>query len=389
MNYNSKSFITIIAGVLLVLMEFSCSKKNNNDTNVIEYGSLVKNAKMSDLISDCRFIKLETDSESLLGSLDQVEIYKDKIIILDNYKAFSVYMFSIEGKFIQKMGPGEGPGSFVYPGSFWLDGKGNILILDMMLDKLLKYKILDDKFQFVEEIKEPSPHPVSFAELPGSGLFAYYYPIQKNSPEDFKQYIVADKTGKVRNSYYRDSISGKFMNGNMLRFYRIGNEVKTIPFFSSKIYSIDDKSMNLCYNASWGNASFPDDKFFVKYDFGRSAELGDKLFEETLDWIRCMYAIETPGHVFIKYYKGQDGYISVFNKGSHQAINVKNTDIQDNLGIGGEFPEPRSTFRNDHLVGYLEMAKMDKDKIRNGELKKMIAGLSEDDNPIVIIFKLK
>lgn len=365
----------------------SCSRKNEDNPTNIEYGSLAKDVKMSDMISECKFIKLETDSKSLLGSLDQVEIYKDKIFILDNYKAFSVYMFSMEGKFLQKMEPKEGPGSFVYPGSFWLDGKGNILILDMMLDKLLKYKILDNKFQFVEEIKEPSPHPVSFAELSESGLFVYYYPIQKNSPEDFKQYIVADKKGKIRNRYYRDSISGEFLNGNMHRFYRIGNEVRTCPFYSSKIYGINDKSMDLRYNASWGNASFPDDKFFIKYN--NTASLENKLFEESSDWIRSMYVVETSGHVFIKYYKGKDNYIAVCNKEDHKTVNVKSSDICDDLGIGGVFPDPRSTFQDNRIVGYLNIADMDKDKIKNGELKKMTAGLSDDDNPIVVIFKLK
>ena len=105
----------------------------------VDFGN-VPTYKSSELISVERLLPLEPSDESLFGSIDQLEVWKDRIYLLDTYKTNAVLVFSAtDGKFIQKIaGTGNGPGEFLTPHSFWIDyPDGSLYVLDRRMSKLL------------------------------------------------------------------------------------------------------------------------------------------------------------------------------------------------------------------------------------------------------------
>ncbi len=62
------------------------------------------------------YIPLETSEQSLIGKVDKLVIRDSLIYVLDRSKNRGIYVFSFEGKFLQKIGNvGQGPGEYAEP----------------------------------------------------------------------------------------------------------------------------------------------------------------------------------------------------------------------------------------------------------------------------------
>lgn len=159
-----KIFVIFITTFLLITLVDCTSRKGESQSvvEVVDFGN-VQTCKSSELIRVERFLPLETSDRSLLGSIDQLEVWKDRIYLLDTYKTNAVLVFSAtDGKFIHKIeGRGNGPGEFLSPHSFWIDrSDGSLYILDRMMSKLLRYDL--ESLDYEEEIKLPDLAPLAF-----------------------------------------------------------------------------------------------------------------------------------------------------------------------------------------------------------------------------------
>ncbi|MEG0456489.1 MAG: 6-bladed beta-propeller, partial [Bacteroides sp.] len=146
---------------------------NKTEEATVDFGNL-KPTNASSLMADYSYVALESPEGALFGNMNQIEIYNDKIYILDNNKSNALYVFTTDGKYITKLeGVGDGPGEFISPHSFWIDRSGFIFILDRQLNRLLKYQLSD--LHFLDNIVLPAPAPLSFASIPNQDLYIYYY----------------------------------------------------------------------------------------------------------------------------------------------------------------------------------------------------------------------
>ena len=160
--------------ITLVSVLYGCTNTNQkynfgNGVITVDFKD-PQNIKSSDIITKHTYIKLETSDSSLFGSVNQIEILNDRIYILDKNKTNSIFIFSIQGEFIKRLGAnGNGPGEFIAPQSFKIDPKGYIYVLDRVLNRLLKYQLSD--LSFIEEIILPFPSPLSFSIINSDDLF--------------------------------------------------------------------------------------------------------------------------------------------------------------------------------------------------------------------------
>ena len=85
-----------------------------NDTGITVLLDKVEDQiKISELIKDVKYIPLETSDNSLISHISAVDIYKDRIYIVDNIMQNKVYIFDIDGKFIKAIGQkGGGPDEY-------------------------------------------------------------------------------------------------------------------------------------------------------------------------------------------------------------------------------------------------------------------------------------
>ena len=94
------------------------------------------------------WVKLQTKPECLIGHIDQLRIFRDRIYILDREQTKSLYVFDSKGNFLFRPGsPGRGPGEYYEPTQFYIDSLANRLaILDAQMKRVHWYNLADGLF---------------------------------------------------------------------------------------------------------------------------------------------------------------------------------------------------------------------------------------------------
>jgi len=103
--------------------------KNNREESFL-YSSLYKGIKT---------ILLETNESCLIGSMKKMRVYDPYIIVLDVSKAKSIFLFDMNGRFVRKIGSvGQGPGEYNTISSIFVDEKDPLLYIETFRT-VLKY----------------------------------------------------------------------------------------------------------------------------------------------------------------------------------------------------------------------------------------------------------
>ena len=114
---------------LFVLLT-SCSNSSSKSDNIEKIHFTKNNISLSDSF-DIDFVKLETNDECLIGAISNIEVFDNRIFILDRRFTESLYVFDMNGKFISKIGSkGSGPGNYVFPIDFTIDKENRRVVID-------------------------------------------------------------------------------------------------------------------------------------------------------------------------------------------------------------------------------------------------------------------
>lgn len=81
------------------------------------------------LVNEVKLIPLETKKESLVGAIIKVVVTKSHIYIMDKFKGQGLVVFDREGRFIKRLSHGQGPGEVFRLYDFSYDEQNNKLIL--------------------------------------------------------------------------------------------------------------------------------------------------------------------------------------------------------------------------------------------------------------------
>ena len=375
--------VYIILLLFVALCFGSCQQDTSKKGLVIDFGKIEK-VKLSDVFSDLRFVKLELSENSMIGKINQIEVFNDKIYIIDSEKTNSLYVFSQTGKLLEKIeGNDSAVGRFLSPHSFWIDKSGFLFILDIFQGKLLKYRLSD--LSYLGDIILPKLDiPCSFAKIPNNDFFVYYY-LQSDLFQNC-QYIIADRSGNVKKQFYDTSKSGRFWHGNSCNFYEYLGKLRTYPYFSNEVYQIQNDKETLIYSLEWNNSCFPEGRLFER--FKDSSELMKTLFTSKSDWIRFMSVYENSCFLAVKYYIKRDLCFSGLSKQRNHVVNLKCDDVIDDLGIGGVFPNLIGVYK-DELIGSISICDVLSKKNKTDLLRKEFIDEGVESNPLLVFFKIK
>ncbi|WP_291530366.1 6-bladed beta-propeller [Bacteroides sp. UBA939] len=350
------------------------------DARAIEFGKLEK--EKTSMLHELTFIKLETNDDCLIKQINQIQVFDNHIYVLD---VRGLYTFDMEGKYVRGLiASGDGPGEFLSPFSFWIDRSGFIFILDRQLNRLLKYDI--SNLIFVESIMMPFMSPISFAKMPDTELFIYYYPIRSIAGSASRQIIIADKQGVVHTELLEGDASGKILHGGCSNFYTEDSMLRFYPYFSNRIYTISADTLQNTYSLYFKENTFPDSNVFLKYDSSR--DLMKELLSGDHQWIRLMYVYETDKSVVVKYYIKRDRYVGVWDKSSGKTINFKCDQVIDDMGLGGKFPLPIGVY-GDQIIGVMHPSDLDRTQIKDPVLDRLMKTVEDSDNPVLAIYQFK
>lgn len=374
---------SFLLSILLLITSYSCTNPKSSDfqSKIVNFGN-IKAYKTSDLISEIDFVKLETNSSSHFGKIDQIMIYNNKIYILDSYPGPpSVFVFSIDGKFINKiMNVGNGPGEYLSADCFGIDkNKGLILLLDRQSNTIVRYRIGD--LSFVDKLKIQTPTPASFIYNPAENLYYYYYSLKDNNNKHIE---ITTEKGATVNKLIDPEPSGRIVHGCQCNFYHFEDNICVFPYFSNKIYTVNKDTAYVKYELLFGDNKMPDQDLFTNNS--SSGAIMKEMMSGDEGRIRMLVPYELADQILVKYYIKKDVFIGAWHKSKSQSINFKYSDLTDDMGIGGKFPLPIGVFK-DKFIGALNTYDIDTSCVKNAQLKLHIKNTSDSDNPILVLFK--
>jgi hypothetical protein len=259
---NDRKSLAFVASILiLVTLILSCNQISD-ESNRIEYVININEVKPDDkvyfsqLLSEkYTFIPLETDSNILIGGIAKASVINDNLLILDSKFSKSLYLFDLNGKFINKFGEvGKGPGQFLQPLDFTFDSESQkLFVLDAGL-KVFTYEMngkfistIDLSLKKISAFKFEKT-PVGFALIAGGtdfnllltnnnfDIISHHFPYTVRDLE----YVMINPINRVSDSlvtYRRNLNDTLFSLGEQLSPHVFINTGNTISISNSSLNS--------------------------------------------------------------------------------------------------------------------------------------------------------
>ena len=299
--FNSILHLLFITGVIFVMSacksgDSSTKTGMSDDNGITEFIIDVTNPadiSIKDLWDKIELVPLETTEECMIGSLTDV-LYRDNIYYVFDEQQSSLYLFSDDGKYIDKIhGQGRGPGEYMLLYDFEINPfTGNIELLNPRGEIL----VYNQNCNFLEKINIPLRASHFFTNLsPEEVIFYSTYENKKI------HYLVRGCDSIYKSEYsFLDYIAGtQIISGKRSPFYRYGDEVYFLDAVYYRIktfnggqladeYCIDFKGKNIDFN------TLPQDKelpYYVNYFLtgDKPYALQNFIINDSLMVLRCIY----------------------------------------------------------------------------------------------------
>lgn len=336
-----------------------------------------KDINLSEIASDIDYIGLETTDDALCGNSYDIRFFEEGIIMGTNRQFFH---FDPHGKFLNAIGSkGEGPEEYNIGLLYFLDSpKKRLYAQDFQ--EVICYSF---DGEFIKRISTPNLN-MGDAAIFGNGLIIYSndtYFSNKNAPY---QLFIINEAGKQKKAIKGHIEKGK-RYGVILSsrdyIYTFDDETYFKPALENVIYKIDSSSMKkeLVYKFECGTKDIDVSS--------NETELRNRNKSISIYQIH-----ETPMHLFILYGLEKRICLGMYDKQKKSFSNVR---IVDDLSGGIDFVPAGKC-----CSGYLQMvyfpSEFKKRKASNRfslpEKRKQfehVLQLDEEDNPVVVVVKLK
>ncbi|MFO7969086.1 MAG: 6-bladed beta-propeller [Candidatus Izemoplasmatales bacterium] len=202
--------------LFIFLFLVSCNSDNNIKDN-LKLNVFKINPKLSDeiflseIFSKIDYIPLESDSISLIGSINSMKIYGDFIFINDGDQIFQFYK---DGSYIDKFGnKGKGPGEYINLKDFQVDTINNVLeILDLNGQKIIYYSLTGE---FIGQW-DLGLYAYDYYKL-NDANYIFYSGYEKNSNTNFSLNVLEKHQKEITQKYFP-------INKNMAWYYYLMQE---------------------------------------------------------------------------------------------------------------------------------------------------------------------
>ncbi len=307
----------------------SCTQRKSSISPILDNDKIVTididQAQSEDMILYSSFLEapdvivLETKNECIIRNIYALEVYNDKIYILDD-KAYSLFVFNRDGSFLHKIGcRGNGPGEYIELSDFSIDrAHGIIYLWDEAADKAYKYDAKTGKF--ISSVQ---------TERDGNRSFCIQYCndklyINRSSEEGIQgNYLlreIDEKTGKQLASFLSAEEYNRGWNYALRLPYSFfysknTSQPKYVEIFSDTIVSITKEGIIPSYVVKSKDFVKQNDieKVIQKYKSnGHSFDLSD-LYKDNKIFMVSGF-VEMGNFISFQYMKGYDRHYLLYDK---------------------------------------------------------------------------
>ncbi len=422
------------AALMLLLSIFSCS--NSSDSKISDSidiaGAIGKEriVSLSEIADEVSVIPLETGDSSILGGLSGVKdiIYENGLIYIKDSRG--IWIFGRDGKFVRKFSrKGRGPQEYPSLYDFDVDPKtGDIII--MYPGKFYEYR---KDGSFIRKVTAPVIDGLN-------SHFRTEFKVKENlyfcsvSPDDKETIninngvcaIAFDSLSNLKGKiYYPESASGTVPIATQAAFQitMIGSGTMAVVHLNSYFFRYKD---NIRIGYKFDNIITTvnerielDTVYTINFgDFGVNKESFKKTWDVSSKAITLTSTSESDNYLFLgvdprglatnpveKEYKDANGNIStrkitssraLFNKKTGE-LTIMERPAEDKSGFkddlsGGLVFWPKYISSDDYLVSHYsaqEFIEYAENKDASEKIKRIAAKLDENDNPVVVLVKLK
>jgi hypothetical protein len=214
MIVNIKTIYRIFRSLVFLISVTSCNiqEKDIKDQGEIicididQYVSSNDSIKFSDIFSNFQILTLETNPESVIGSMSNLIMSDSAIYIFDRFDTKAVFKFNNQGDFIFKINNlGKGQDEYLQPSDFYIDNKNsNILIFDWFSKKMLVYSNNDGRY--IENFSVPDRFS-SFVVSESSYYFYRTVPSEMN--KNARMLLQINSNGKIISKHFKYADYGR------------------------------------------------------------------------------------------------------------------------------------------------------------------------------------
>ncbi|MGV8137980.1 MAG: 6-bladed beta-propeller [Mangrovibacterium sp.] len=409
-------FLIILASCLT-----TCSHKTTTkDLKVIDVGgnfTKFQKLSLSQIASDIRYIPFETQKTCILKSISSLDMNEKWILLADNSNCF---LFDLQGRLVSSIGRyGKGPGEYLFIGSVKITDKF-IYVPDSK--KLIVY---DHSGNYVRTVDNPSRFEIGFVRnwMPLSDNLFICHVRNSSGQEENKAIIFSEKSTVIhgfRNyvKFSRQKNSSRSDDGNS-QFYFFDEKLSFKEYMNDTLFRLNDLDvMEPVYVFELGKYKFPDEY--------RGMPVKEYV-SHFLDYIWIDHVYETADMLILKcasakfrfkkkflikgeLKEGPAPLIGIYQKNSDKFFFVEPSAVDDGInptGImndidGGMNFFPMTQVNDSSLVMWIQPYELKNhiksDAFKNSipkypekkkDLKKLANNLNENDNPVLMLIKLK
>ena len=374
--------------IFSIVFLVSCVDSRSTDENVkvidIDVSQFVNSFDMSLLLdtSKCSITVLETTENNLIGHVDKLSVVKDRMYILDCDNSI-ILIYDINGKYLSKIASGgRARNEYTEIADFYVS-ENRLYLLDNMGMKLLIYDLFG---QYIRTL--------DISTYWANGVFAIndmIYLINHDSDTQHGKYHIfeIDSNGVLVNRYWKcKEMAGIGPDMNVCS--SIDGEFHVCILPENSIYKIDTSSCRLDYKVNFVDKNLPT-KYFAK---DLRTLIQERVVERYILGVEKIQ--ESQNYLFIYFRYNGEPHTALYNKLTEETIVCGGLQISSMYGIGlgnyyvigNDIYEviDANTFRI--LVPEIEKYKKRNDKYI-WKLEKISNEISDEDNPIIIRYRLK
>lgn len=365
-----REVIYILGVCLFFVMLESCK---NKDETLDESRVLVKESdkkiKLSDIVSDSYIVRLETTDNNLIGQIDKIQLYKEKIFVQDRFRAKGILVFDINGKYLYRVGRvGKAPGEYRLPMDFTIDVENNKIIVLDDGGQLLYYD-LDGKF--IQTQKNNENIGINAFQNTKSG----YAMIQGGGSANL---LLVDKNFQEKKEYF------PYLNRSIDRL--IPNSLQIIADdvclyrrnCNNVIYQITNNSIVTYKTIIFENGN-------IDYD---DLTKDDNYLELQKRYNVIADFVGTRNSCFVLFGKKRKISFSFFEKNAKEALAYKYLNFENNISF-----DPKAYIVGsvgDYFIWQNSASQMLEVAEKLGKKDdELFVGLNNEDNPVLLFTKVK
>lgn len=346
-----------------------------------------RDAVLSQFASEVVYVPLETNAQSLIQNVKGcIEVTREYIYLPCMRNLFQ---FTGEGKFVRQIGKtGQGPGEYNYIRHIATDEMADRLYL-LTTGKVVVYT-LEGKYE--REIRLKNRDPWQFALINDSLMAAYSY----NSNGQVKDKIVrfnmnGDSISSIpQYDQFKLQSTGSYMLAGPADRYFATYEGETSfkEYYCDTLFTITPGDPVPRYILRQGKYTLPVEKRFERMEGNRQ-----RYFEESAPYLRTDI-IETNKYIFLPSESWgnvkKSEQLVIYDKSTQTCFSTPDGTIRNDLGGSSTF-RPFTNIGDNTLLEVREASDIIDEMDKNPSLKEhpILKNIKEDDNPVLIIVKLK